>query len=697
MTIKSRRKIIALGILVFFLIPIVLPGSQSRDGKITQDIFVTTEQKSTSAQSVTFTCSMFGNTRIDTQDAALSPDDATLIFERLKELNSAIRKNPYSQETKTLTIAFINLLYEKGLLSHKVPKETYLSSLSPSRIEQLQCIKKIPSSPQPYSNRGTSVLCSVGGEGSGLLLPMFLLPRPRFIMLWLGNGYSMATNMLTTRGYYAGGAQTGVTLGFLGIGLSYSLPGYSLYGFVGYALFAMTYAELMEHYPPNQAPVISDIQPVDGAEDVPVPESELQFRIKDADGDLMSYSVTTDPDIGSANGNLKPFGVYKVPLSGLQYNKIYRWTIEVTDGKETRTEKGSFFTSGKDPFDPFDQGWSYRKKITIDHTKVSDDLMDFPVLINITDQDLRDKAQEDGDDIIFMDQQGVATQLNHEIEFFNGGTGQLTAWVRLPTLSSAQDTSIYLYYGNASSDAQQFPEKVWSGHFQAVWHLNTPPLDMIFDSTAKDYDGIPKGGMTQSDLLDGKIGRCLVFDGVDDLISFTELTDTLNTGSCTAWVQTTSTDLGAVWGEGNKDNNKPYIILGKSSDDLLTYARDIYGLESNFQGRQSLGVNNGQWHQIVWLSKGSGMGNFFYFDGQQVSLNWQDGQNPNGIWFDDQSTDTHSIGGLDRPINDWQWEGRLDEIRLLDTPLSSAWIETEYANQNAPLDFFEFGPEEPHP
>ena len=108
-------------------------------------------------------------------------------------------------------------------------------------------------------------------------------------------------------------------------------------------------------------------------------------------------------------------------------------------------------------------------------------------------------------------------------------------------------------------------------------------------------------------------------------------------------------------------------------------------------------MNDGQWHQIAWGSKGSGNGNLFYFDGEQVSLNWQDGNDPNGVWFDDQSTDTHSIGGINRPTPDWQWTGRLDEIRIIDTPVNADFIATEYANQNTPSDFTSFGVEEQHP
>ncbi len=689
---------IVFGLIFILLTTTVTPGSSDQLNSLIEKKNDTTIHIQPNEKNSRVSLCAFGQPNLKKQDMFLSPDDATQIFNLLDELKSEMTQHPFDQKTTILKHIFVDLLAEKQLIpDDETSKEAYLALLSPKCLDRIQNIRGTPSLSQPFDNRGTSALCSLGGEGSGLLIPLFLLPRPRIAMLWIGTGLCTAANLLTGKGYIAGGAQAGFALGFMGIGLSYAFPGYTLYGFIGYALLASTTAEQVEHYPPNRAPSISDVTPIDGEQNTPVTLTELKFRIQDPDGDLMSYTVTTDPDIGSASGNLKPFGVYKVPISGLQNDKIYRWTIEVTDGKETKTETNSFFTQGRPPFDPFTQGWNYRKEITIDHTKVAGDLTNFSVLISVTDQDLRDKAQETGDDILFMDKEGVATKLYHEIEYFDSTTGKLTTWVKLPVVYSTRDTILYMYYGNSSSNAQQSPERTWNNHFKAVWHLNNNPSGSIIDSTAKDNDGIAKGDMTSSDLVSGKIGHCIEFDGIDDFISISEFTDTLDTGTCIAWVLTTSTNIGAVWGEANQHADKPYIVCGKYYDDILWFARDIYGVDSNYQGRTSVGMNDGQWHQIAWLSKGSGNGNTFYFDGQPVSLNWQDGQNPNGIWFDDQSTDTHSIGALNRPMTDCQWMGLLDEIRIANIPLSAAEITTEYANQNNPSGFVSIGPEEPGP
>ena len=445
------------------------------------------------------------------------------------------------------------------------------------------------------------------------------------------------------------------------------------------------------------APIISDITPLDEERFVPLTQSFIRFNLRDPQNDPVDYTVETSPDIGSGSGIDVGAGYVTIPISGLQSTTIYHWFVNATDGTYPTVEEYWFQTEPVMNFDPFTEGWQYRKMVTIDHSQVIEPLSDFPVYIQTVDNDLKNHAQSDGDDILFMDGTGVAHRLWFETETYDQSTGTLVAWVKLPSLNVIDDTMFYLYYGNAEVTSQQFPEQVWDDPYRAVWHLNNNPIEGIIDSTLNNNDGTSQGGMTSSDLVTGKTGPCLDFDGINDCISFSEFTESMNTGTCIAWIKTTSDEIGVVWGEAKKTVDKPYMAFGKYSNDKLWFARDIFGSTSNYQGFKSIAMNDGQWHQVAWLSKGSGNGNSFYFDGQQTSLSWQDGYDPNGMWFDDQYTDTQSIGALDRPNSRSHWTGLLDEIRIADTPISSAWIATEYANQNTPSSFYSIGPEEPHP
>ncbi|MBS3802179.1 MAG: DUF2341 domain-containing protein, partial [Candidatus Thermoplasmatota archaeon] len=113
--------------------------------------------------------------------------------------------------------------------------------------------------------------------------------------------------------------------------------------------------------------------------------------------------------------------------------------------------------------------WGYRKKITINHSQVEEPLTDFPILLNITDNDLRQKANSDGSDIAFISYEDNSTQHDHEIESFSDG--HLTAWVKIPQLFSTKDSIFWMYYGNAASTDQQSPN-VWDSNFTMIHHLN---------------------------------------------------------------------------------------------------------------------------------------------------------------------------------------------------------------------------------
>ncbi|MFA6897026.1 MAG: DUF2341 domain-containing protein [Patescibacteria group bacterium] len=119
----------------------------------------------------------------------------------------------------------------------------------------------------------------------------------------------------------------------------------------------------------------------------------------------------------------------------------------------------------------YNSSWEYRKKFTIDHTKVGASLTDFTALINLSsDADLASKAQDDGNDILFTSSDGT-TKLSHEIEKYTKTTGGLVAWVKIPNLSSSTNTDIYMYYGNAEAPDEQDMVNAWDPNYKMVNHM----------------------------------------------------------------------------------------------------------------------------------------------------------------------------------------------------------------------------------
>ncbi|RLG74219.1 MAG: hypothetical protein DRO14_05965, partial [Thermoprotei archaeon] len=271
-----------------------------------------------------------------------------------------------------------------------------------------------------------------------------------------------------------------------------------------------------EYVPPpgRPQPVITSVNPPNNAENVPLSLAKLEFTVIDYQSQTMNYSVTTSPDIGSQNGTIAGKGRVTLNITKkLVPSTTYTWTVSVTDGTHWTNKTFTFTTEPLMPW--WDKNWKYRKKIIIDHTKVSGYLQNFPLLITFAnDSDIALHAQQDGDDIVFVDANN--NKLHHEIEFFNSTTGTLVAWVNVPHLSPENQTTIYLYYGNPVAENQEEPTLVWDQNFAMVQHLEET-ANIRNDSTPNDNDGLAQGNIQKA--MNGKIDGADELDGVDDFIN----------------------------------------------------------------------------------------------------------------------------------------------------------------------------------
>jgi hypothetical protein len=315
-------------------------------------------------------------------------------------------------------------------------------------------------------------------------------------------------------------------------------------------------------------------------------------------------------------------------------------------------------------------GWSYRKKITIDETKVDADLTDFPVLVKLTSSNFDfSKARSDGYDIRFTSSDGT-TLLKYERERHDATNQVAEYWVKVPSVSGSANTDFYIYFGNSSASDGADPTNVWDTNFHTVYHLGESASPSQ-DSTITNQDLTWVNTPTQ---IDGKIGKGLDFD--ED--------DRLETSSI---YPTTALTLEAWFKCDAKLSNYDVIIGEAIQHDYSLHIRDdasvtriLRGWVVNTDGTDGTceGANNSAplntWIYAVLTYDGSYVR--LYKDGVEIASApltgniRQDGGN-------------FQIASGASGYRDF--DGIIDEVRFSFNARSAAWIKASYNSGNNSL------------
>ena len=171
-------------------------------------------------------------------------------------------------------------------------------------------------------------------------------------------------------------------------------------------------------------------------------------------------------------------------------------------------------------------GWKKRIKLTIDHTKIDELLFNLPVLLKVTSSGVFTEIGANSKKIA-VTTNGEITQCYVEVENWDNGNNVAWLWTKVLAVAFSVDTDFYLYYDSSKDDNTDYvgdvgsvpAQNVWDSNFVGVWHMNQDPTSggaCIKDSTSNANHGTPGGGMTSGDLVDGKIGKALDFDGSND-------------------------------------------------------------------------------------------------------------------------------------------------------------------------------------
>ena len=316
----------------------------------------------------------------------------------------------------------------------------------------------------------------------------------------------------------------------------------------------------------------------------------------------------------------------------------------------------------------------YRKKITIDHNKVDENLTDFPVLVKLTSDNFDfSKARSDGYDIRFTASDGE-TLLKYERERHDATNELAEYWVKIPSVSSTADTEFYIYYGKSDATDGADPTNVWDSNFKARYSMKDLTTNMIEDSTPNNNDGTKKAANEPIE-ADGQIAKAQSFDGSNDYVSIPASQSFASANlTISAWIN--ANDF-AQWRGLFYIYEAPltdYLIIRNNGSSLQLLIEDNNATKVNL-ATPSFGTST--WVNIVFVQDGTGWK--YYKDGMEKTLT---GTN-SGYCTSHLTVNNVRIGYSSWSLN--YFNGLIDEVRISNVARSSAWIKASYNSENNSL------------
>jgi hypothetical protein len=329
----------------------------------------------------------------------------------------------------------------------------------------------------------------------------------------------------------------------------------------------------------------------------------------------------------------------------------------------------------------YNASWGYRKAITIDHNKVSgvasSTLNSFPILINVTDSDLKytgsggKVGRTDGLDMVFTQSDGTTT-LSYEMEKYASTTGETIAWVKIPILSAVTDTTIYLYFGNSGASDQSSATSVWDSNYKSVWHMaDNSANTTVAESTSNANTGTSAAN-TSTKTVSGQTGRGLNFNGTSDYVSVGSISGAAGTYTFSFWLNK-SNSLGYFF-----DSQTGRLVVDMGDNAPTAGALSFYD-NSSWKSLGSSQSNN-TWLYAVLVLNSSNSTASGYINGSLVGTS---AYNTVSSLNSSNAIGSYNTGGLSNFIT-----ASLDEYRISNTVRSADWIATEYNNQVSPSSFY---------
>jgi hypothetical protein len=330
--------------------------------------------------------------------------------------------------------------------------------------------------------------------------------------------------------------------------------------------------------------------------------------------------------------------------------------------------------------------WGYSRSITIDHTKVvGSDQTDFPVYLSLDTDAVKLEANggklKTGTDFAFFSDETLTTPLDFEVDTLDTSTGKATIWVRIPSLSQAEDTVIYLAYGDSSVETDQSNKHgVWTD-YAGVYHFSVDGSGnlVVHDSSVNARNGVVTGAIASTSGADTGVNASLA-SANQDKIQIAGLMGSPAEITLEGWFSLTNKSTGG--GELISIGDNVAVRLDSGTQTIGFYHNG--GTWTNLPFNETF-LNQG-WHHIAYSCTAGAQA--IYVDGALVAS----GSNAVAINYGGDGSDTF-IGAHGAGQIAFYFGGLINEVRVSSVIRSADWLATQYHNQSSPSTFYTIGSE----
>ncbi|MEO7109706.1 MAG: DUF2341 domain-containing protein [Polyangiaceae bacterium] len=333
----------------------------------------------------------------------------------------------------------------------------------------------------------------------------------------------------------------------------------------------------------------------------------------------------------------------------------------------------------------------YEKALTIHSANVTATLTDFPVWIQLSDADLAAHAAANGSDIYFTDNAGAP--LAYEIQHWISAGGHLEAWVKVPSVSNAADTTIYIRYGKSGGPAAN-SAAVFSANFVSVWHLEAP-AGASFPDALGAHNGTPVN-ISSNPTTTAQLGSGVAFDGGTGEITFTNALSGNTASTISLWVSqgtTTDNDALVVLGNGTAEQSRWLHSVFTPNPSTVTPTNVAIGFYNDdwSNPESSIDIIGAGWTSLVWVYDGVNASTLYkngaFADGPHAATGTVNTQGTTGYLGNAPAAYGTNMGA----------HATIDEVRIANVVRTLPWIAAEYANQKSPTAFYAVAAEQAAP